>query len=188
MKKQTTYTPYNSSWLKFGLCGLSTALALPMFRDSEMPVFWVLPMTGYYAHNLYEQYQHNNSLIKTVELKLEYEKETRIVDMKPNFVDSFTQYNALGLTFSLSLMAIQIMRHNSSADFNDYKMHTPSTYNFCLYTFLATCVFKAIHFFSADDLLPRSGENYSFTDPKTGELMSEENIIDSDFINVFPIT
>ena len=174
--KLKTYTPYNSSWLKFGCCSLLSGVGI-----SLSPKTALLPMTGYYAHNLYEQYQHNNSLIKTVELKLEYEKETRIVEMQPNFVDSFTVYNALGLTFSLSLMAIQIM-NNSSADFNDYKMHTPSTYNFCLYTFLATCVFKAIHFFSADDLFPRSGENYSFTDPKTGELMSEENIIDSDFL------
>ena len=175
MKKQTTYTPYNSSWLKFGVCGLSTALALPMFRDSEMPVFWVLPMTGYYAHNLYEQYQHNNNLTKTVELKLEYEKETRIVEMQPNFVDSFTVYNALGLTFSLSLMAIQIM-NNSSADFNDYKMHTPSTYNFCLYTFLATYVSKGIHLFSSNEA------KYTFTDKETGELISVEDIIDSDFL------
>ena len=169
--KLKTYTPYNSSWLKFGCCSLLSGVGI-----SLSPKTALLPMTGYYAHNLYEQYQHNNSLIKTVELKLEYEKETRIVDMKPNFVDSFTQYNALGLTFSLSLMAIQIMRHNSSADFNDYKMHTPSTYNFCLYTFLATYVSKGIHLFSSNEA------KYTFTDKETGELISVEDIIDSDFL------
>ena len=169
--KLKTYTPYNSSWLKFGCCSLLSGVGI-----SLSPKTALLPMTGYYAHNLYEQYQHNNKLTKTVELKLEYEKETRIVEMQPNFVDSFTVYNALGLTFSLSLMAIQIMRHNSSADFNDYKMHTPSTYNFCLYTFLATYVSKGIHLFSSNEA------KYTFTDKETGELISVEDIIDSDFL------
>ncbi len=176
MKKQTTYTPYNSSWLKFGICGLSTALAFPMLKDSAMHAFWVLPMTGYFAHNLYEQNQYNNNLTKTVELKLEGEKETRIVDMKPNFIDRFTYYNNFGLIFSLSLMAIQIMRPDKGATLNDYKKNLPSTYEFCKSFFVVTYASKAIHFFSSDEA------KYTFTDPKTGELMSEEDIIASEFL------
>ena len=186
MKKQTTYTPYNSSWLKFGSCSLlSVGVGI-----SLSPMITQLPWIVYHAHNLYEQYQHNNKLIKTVEIKLEGEKETRIVEMKPNFMDSFNIYNVLGLSACIFGLAKNIMLPQLPEDITkitDILAKVQAIHEFAQkeqpflshlqsIPTLVWAVSKGIHLFSSDKA------EYNFTDKETGELISVEDIIDSDFL------
>jgi hypothetical protein len=161
MKLKTTYTPYNSSLLKF--IGLSLLVNVAgALNQNIVPYLFI----GYFAHNLYEQYQHNNKLIKTVELKLEGEKEARIVDMKPNFVDIFTVYNVSGLSAFIFDLANEFVTNKQPVLTKLEKISS-----------LVWLVSKGIHLFSSDKA------EYNFTDQKTGELMSAEDIIGSEFLD-----
>jgi hypothetical protein len=196
MTLRTTYTPYNSSWLKFGGFFLLRVVA-----GSQLPII-------YHTHNLYEQYQHNNKLTKAIKLKLEGEEETRRVDMKPNFMDSFTVYNASGLLGCIILGTIlqNISQNISGNTFNDFlklakdlsEANTSAEreqirglfsealkpfvepniglFSIFLLNSAVVSISKAIHFFSSDEA------KYTFTDQKTGELISAEDIIDSEFL------
>ncbi len=165
MKLKTTYTPYNSSWLKFGGCLLLGGVA-----RSLNPKIAQLLMIGYFAHNLYEQYQHNNNLTKTIKLKLEGEKETRIVEMKPNFNDIFNQYNVSGLLFACLVSTLQII------EFFVPQQYLKKAKPIIIPITVGTIVSKAIHLFSSDE------SEYTFTDKETGALFNEQDIIDSDFL------
>ena len=157
---------------------------------SLSPKITKLLMIGYFAHNLYEQYQHNNKLTKTVEIKLEGEKETRIVEMKPNFMDSFTVYNVSGLSAYIFNFAYDIMRPQLPENITKItdtlkKVQAIKAFDAKEQPFLShlgnisslVCtVSKGIHLFSSNEA------KYTFTDKNTGELISVENIIDSDFL------
>ena len=147
-------------------------------------------MIGYFAHNLYEQYQQNNKLTKTIKLKLEGEEETRIVGMKPNFMDSFNIYNVSGLLAFILGLAKDIMLPQlpeSITKITDTLKKVQAIHEFAQkeqpflshlqsIPTLVWAVSKGIHLFSSDKA------EYNFTDKETGELISVEDIIDSDFL------
>jgi hypothetical protein len=157
MKLRTTYTPYHPSFLKSAIYNVSTLLLL--CERPEMHEYWALPMIGCSAHDLYAQHQYNNKLTKTVELKLEGEKETRIVDMKPNFMDSFTEYSISGILGGISSITVKTMSPQVGGL---YAIH--------IISIMFRLLSQVSYFFSPDKA------KYTFTDQKTGELISEEEI------------
>ncbi len=163
MQLKTTYTPYHPSLLKSCIYNVSTLFLL--CERPSMHKYWALPMIGCSAYDLYAQHQYNNKLTKTVELKLEGEKETRIVDMKPNFMDSFTEYSISGILGGISSITVKTMSPQVGGR---YESHTI----FIMFRLLS----QVSYFFSPHEA------KYTFTDQKTGELISAEDIIDSEFL------
>ena len=161
MKLKTTYTPYRPSLLKSSVC-FSSVLFL-MYKDcSAKPVLWELPMIGHCAHDLYGRYQHNNSLIKTVELKLEGEKETRIVDMKPNFMDNSAVCDTLQILGCISSIMIKTMPASQL-------QNLPVNLYGIRFVLSVSLLLQHLHFHS-------DKVEFNFTDQKTGELISTEAI------------
>lgn len=168
MSIQLKYQAYHSSMLKLlGFIG-STALVSKVSSSKYFDSTNISIGAGlYFAHNLYAQYAHNAS--QENQIKVTTNGDTKLVDISPQYFDSYSVYNLSGLIYCLGK---SILPSFSNKNFIPHSEKLPEFFNEHSGKLLGLAIISKLASICTSDC-----RDLTLTDHETGEIIPHEIIL-----------